>query len=209
MTTRGAFITFEGGDGAGKTTQIARLAAHLRASGHDVVTTREPGGAPGAEEIRALLVSGATDRWTPLTEALLVYAARAEHMARTITPALARGAVVLCDRFSDSTRAYQGHAGALGTKLVEELDGIVVGDNGPDLTLVLDGGGQSLARAAPHDGEDRFERKGPDFQARVRAAFLAIAKAHAERCVVIKTDRDIDDVAADIAAVVEARLGLG
>ncbi|MBY0423306.1 MAG: dTMP kinase [Parvularculaceae bacterium] len=205
---RGAFISFEGGDGAGKTTQIARLADRLRRAGRDVVTTREPGGAPGAEEIRALLVSGAADRWTPLGEALLMYAARAEHLARTILPARARGAIVLTDRFSDSTRAYQGIAGSLGRAPVDALEALVVGGDAPDLTFILDAGEAGLARAGARGGDDRFERKGAEYQARVREAFLAIAHDDPRRCVVIDSRRSADEVAADIARHVEARLGL-
>lgn len=206
---RGAFISFEGGDGAGKSTQIARLAALLRGRGLEVVTTREPGGAPGAEQIRALLVDGPPDRWTPLTEALLMYAARADHLARTINPARARGAVVLSDRFADSTMAYQGIAGALGPEAVRTMQTLVVGADGPDLTLVLDAGESGLARAAVRGGEDRFERKGAEYQRRVREAFETIAAAEPARCALVRTDRGVDAVSADIAAIVRARLNLG
>ena len=212
---RGAFVSFEGGDGAGKSTQIARLAAHLVAAGCEVVTTREPGGAPGAEDIRRLLVDGAPERWTPLAEALLMYAARADHLARTINPARARGAVVLSDRFSDSTMAYQGQAGALGEAVVAALDRLVVGTDGPDLTLVLDAGEAGLARAARRRAEgagrseDRFERKGAGYQARVREAFLDIAAANPLRCAVIDASEDEASVAAAIRRVVKERLGLG
>lgn len=206
---RGAFISFEGGDGAGKSTQIARLAAYLRAKGCEVATTREPGGAPGAEQIRALLVEGPPERWTPMTEALLMYAARADHLARTINPARARGAVVLSDRFADSTMAYQGIAGALGRRAVEALQALVVAADGPDLTLILDAGEAGLERAARRGGADRFERKGADYQRRVREAFTAIAEAEPQRCVLVRTDRDADLVAEDIAALVRARLRLG
>lgn len=206
---RGAFISFEGGDGAGKSTQIERLAAHLRKAGLDVVTTREPGGAPGAEQIRTLLVNGPPDRWTPLTEALLMYAARADHLARTINPARARGAIVLSDRFSDSTKAYQGEAGALGVDAVRTLNNLVVGADGPDLTIVLDAGEAGLSRARHRGGEDRFESKGAEYQRRVREAFAAIAAAEPERCALIRADREIDAVAADVADVVRRRLGIG
>lgn len=206
---RGSFISFEGGDGVGKSTQIARLAERLRRAGREVVVTREPGGAPGAEEIRSLLVTGATDRWTPLAEALLMYAARAEHLAKTINPARDRGAVVLSDRFSDSTMAYQGIAGALGRNAVAALDQLVVGAEGPDMTFVLDAGDAGLARAGARGGDDRFERKGADYQAQVRRAFLDIARADPRRCVVVDTAGAPDDVAAEIARHVAARLGLG
>lgn len=206
---RGAFITFEGGDGAGKTTQIARLAEKLRAEGLEVVVTREPGGAPGAEEIRTLLVNGAPDRWTPLSEALLMFAARADHLARTINPARARGAVVLCDRFSDSTTAYQAQAGGLGPDAVAILDRLVVGADGPDLTIILDAGEAGLSRAKGRGGEDRFERKGADFQARVRQAFRDIAAANPKRCALIDASGDEAAVAVAVARVVGQRLGLG
>lgn len=206
---RGAFISFEGGDGAGKSTQIERLAAHLRRSGHEVVTTREPGGAPGAEQIRALLVNGPPERWTPLTEALLMSAARADHLARTINPARARGAIVLSDRFEDSTMAYQGLAGALGREKVNALRDLVVGADGPDLTLILDAGDAGLSRAQHRGGEDRFERKGADYQRRVREAFAAIALAEPRRCALVGADRDIEAITADIRAIIRDRLGLG
>jgi dTMP kinase len=207
--TRGAFISFEGGDGAGKSTQIERLAKRLRAAGLEVVTTREPGGSVGAEQIRALLVDGPPERWTPLTEALLMYAARADHLARTINPARARGAVVLSDRFADSTMAYQGLAGELGPERVRALRELVVGADGPDLTLVLDAGEAGYQRARRRGGEDRFEQKGDDYQRRVRDAFRSIAAAEPQRYALVKADKDVDAVAADIAAIVRDRLGLG
>ncbi len=206
---RGAFITFEGGDGAGKSTQIERLAAHLRGNGLEVVTTREPGGAPGAEQIRTLLVNGPPERWTPLTEALLMYAARADHLARTVNPARARGAVVLSDRFADSSMAYQGIAGALGEAKIRALDALAVGADGPDLTLILDAGEAGLMRAKGRGGEDRFEQKGADYQRRVRAAFAEIAALEPHRCALVRADRDIDSIAADIAGLVRTRLGIG
>lgn len=207
---RGPFITFEGGDGAGKSTQITRLAAHLRRAGSDVVVTREPGGSPGAEDIRALIVKGAADRWSPMSEALLMYAARADHLERTINPARARGAVVLCDRFSDSTVAYQGIAGGLGCAAVESLDALVVGDDGPMLTFILDAPVRdSLARACARGGDTRFEAKGAGYQERVRQAFLAIARSAPDRCVVINASRSVEAIEAEIAAIVRERLGLG
>ena len=207
---RGAFITFEGGDGAGKSTQIACLAERLAAAGHDVVTTREPGGAEGAETIRTLLVTGEADRWTPMTEALLMYAARADHLARTINPARARGAIVLCDRFSDSSMAYQGAAGALGADAVRALDALVVGEDGPDLTIILDvpvetGLDRAGARAG---GEARFEAKGAGYHGRVRQAFLDIAAAEPERCIVIDARQPIDEIGEEIARAVHERLRL-
>jgi len=152
---RGVFITFEGGEGAGKSTQIAHLGERLRAAGRDVVTTREPGGSPGAEAIRALLVTGAADRWSPVSETLLMYAARRDHIERVIAPALARGAVVLCDRFADSTRAYQGAAGGAPAELIAALEAAVLGEAQPDLTLVLDLPVEAgLARAAARGPPD-------------------------------------------------------
>ena len=201
-STRAPFITFEGGDGAGKTTQIRLLAERLRADGYDVLTTREPGGAPGAEILRELLVTGETGAWTPMSEALLMYAARAEHLAQTITPARARGAIVLCDRFSDSTRAYQGYAGKIALGDIEQLESIVVGDNGPTLTFILDLPVEAgLSRAGGRgDAESRFERKGRAFQEAVRAGFLEIAKANPVRCRVIDATRTPQLVAEDIYA---------
>lgn len=191
---RGVFISFEGGDGAGKTTQIRRLANRLRRSGRDVVTTREPGGSPGAEEIRKLLVAGDKDRWSPMTEALLMVAARRDHLERVILPALERGAAVITDRFADSTMAYQGIAGALGRDTAGALHNLVVGKNDPDLTIVLDIDiDDGLARAGARDGvETRFESKGSDYQRRVREAFLEIARANPDRCVVVDAAADIE-----------------
>jgi dTMP kinase len=207
MTKTGAFISFEGGDGAGKTTQIKLLANRLRDAGRNVVVTREPGGSVGAEAIRALLVRGDTDRWSPLTEALLMYAARADHLEKTILPALARGAIVITDRFADSTLAYQGIAGEFGEDNVKMLYDLVVGDNGPDLTIILDAPAEEgLRRASPNDGETRFEEKGADFQTSVRTAFLQIARENPDRCIVVNALASIEDVAADIASAVEARL---
>lgn len=207
--TRGAFISFEGGDGAGKSTQIERLAKRLRDKGLEVVTTREPGGSPGAEQIRALLVDGPPERWTPLTEALLMYAARADHLERTVNPARARGAIVLSDRFADSTMAYQGLAGDLGPERVRLLHDLVVGSDGPNLTLILDAGEAGFQRATRRSGEDRFEQKGAAYQRRVRDAFRSIAAAEPRRCALVSGDKDADTVSTEIAAIVRDRLGLG
>lgn len=206
IPARGVFISFEGGDGVGKSTQIKRLAETLRAAGRNVVVTREPGGSDGAEAIRALLVKGDKDRWSPMTEALLMYAARRDLLEKTILPALERGAVVITDRFADSTMAYQGCAGGLGREVVERLHELVVGENDPDLTLVLDApADEGLRRASSGDGETRFEEKGPDFQRRVREAFLDIAKAAPARCVVIDSRAPVDGVAGEIEAVMRER----
>jgi dTMP kinase len=207
--TRGIFITFEGGEGAGKSTQIRRLAERLRAGGRDVVLTREPGGSPGAESIRELLLNGETDRWSPLTEALLMNAARRDHIERVIAPALARGTVVLCDRFADSTRAYQGAGGQVATAVIAQLEAAVVGDMRPDLTLIFDlPVAEGLRRALSRNGgEERFEAKGAAFHERLRAASLDIARAEPERCVVIDATATLDAVEAAILAAVQPRLG--
>ena len=200
MTARAPFIVFEGGDGAGKSTQISLLADALTARGIAVLTTREPGGAPGAERLRELLVTGAVDDWSPVSEALLMYAARAEHLAKTINPARAAGTIVLCDRFSDSTAAYQGAAGRVDPVFLAALEAHVVGGDAPDLVMILDVAPETgLSRAQDrHSGEDRFEQKGRDFQSRVREAFVALANADPQRKQLINANRQIADVSADI-----------
>jgi dTMP kinase len=205
---RGFFITFEGGEGGGKSTQIRCLADRLAATGREVVATREPGGSPGAEAIRGLLVTGDPERWSPITETLLVYAARRDHIERVIAPALARGAVVLCDRFADSTRAYQGAGGGAPQGFIAVLEAQVLGPLRPDLTLILDLPVEmGLARAAGRGGaEGRFEAKGPAFHARLRAAFLAIAQAEPDRCTVIDASLDEAAVAALVWGWAKARL---
>jgi len=204
--TRGRFITFEGGEGVGKSTQVLRLADRLR-SRAEVVLTREPGGSPGAEAIRALLVSGPVERWSPISETLLMYAARRDHIERVIAPALARGAWVICDRFYDSSRAYQGAAGGAPASLLRALEAEVVGALIPDLTVILDLPAEvGLARAAARgEGEGRFEAKGAAFHQRLRAAFLEIAAVEPERCRVIDADADVDTVSGQIAAVLDRR----
>lgn len=213
---RGRFITLEGGEGAGKSTQLRRLADNLRetlrARGVDLVTTREPGGSPGAEEIRGLLVTGETGRWSPVTEALLHTAARRDHLERTVWPALEAGRWVLCDRFFDSTMAYQGYGLGLGRQLVESLQAAALGGfRPPDLTLILDiDVVTGLRRAASrHGGEDRYERMDIGFHQRLRDGFLDIARREPERCAVIDADADPDTVEARIRETVSARLGLG
>ncbi|MBL4864144.1 MAG: dTMP kinase [Rhodobiaceae bacterium] len=193
----GHFITFEGGEGAGKSTQIRRLAERLEALGCDVVQTREPGGSPGAEEIRSLLVNGPSDRWTGITEALLHFAARADHLAQVIRPALERGAWVLCDRFADSSMAYQGYAQGLGGDTIATLSTLVIGDTQPDLTYILDlPVADGLTRAgARGEGEDRYEKMGQAFHETLRQAFLDIADREPERCVLIDGAANIDAVA--------------
>jgi dTMP kinase len=204
----GRFITIEGGEGTGKSTQIARLAAYLQPRVGDVVRTREPGGSPGAEAIRDLLVNGPPEKWSAQTETLLMFAARRDHIERIIEPALSRGAWVICDRFTDSTRAYQGVAGGADPALIRALEDHVVGPMRPDLTLILDlPVDLGLARAAARgEGEGRFEAKGVAFHSRLRQAFLDIAVVEPERCAVIDAAGTIDEIAARIAATVAERL---
>jgi dTMP kinase len=220
VTARGRFITLEGGEGAGKSTQQRRLAAWLRDGGIDVTVTREPGGSPGAEEIRRLLVTGAAGRWDATTEALLHFAARRDHLIKTIEPALARGNWVVCDRFADSTMAYQGYGHGLGRAVVETLYKLVVGDVAPDLTLVLDlpvADGLARARARngaqtqPHlqaEGEDRYEQMDLAFHERLREGFHDIVARAPERCLLIDAAGDEEAVAARIRAAVGERLGV-
>jgi dTMP kinase len=205
---RGRFITLEGGEGGGKSTQARRLAAWLQTVVGDVVLTREPGGSPGAEQIRSLLVDGDIRRWDPLGEALLHYAARRDHLVTTILPALARGAWVLSDRFADSTMAYQGYGHGVDRAALAELYRICVGALKPDLTLILDlPVEQGLTRAAGRAaGEDRYERMDRAFHERLRQGFLEIARSEPGRCVLIDAAQDEDAVHAEIVAAVGARL---
>ena len=207
---QGRFITFEGGEGGGKSTQIRLLAERLRALGRQVVTTREPGGSPGAEALRELLVKGAADRWSPLSETLILYAARRDHVERVIRPALECGADVLSDRFADSTRAYQGAAGGVDPAFIGELERVCLGDTRPDLTLMLDlPVEEGLRRAGRRgDDEDRFEGMAASFHQRLRAEFLAIAAAEPQRCVVIDAAPHLDEVSAAIWTAMTARLAL-
>jgi len=202
---RGRFITFEGGEGTGKSTQVARLVDRLSAAGLDVVRTREPGGSPGGEAIRALVVSGQSDRWSARTELLLMFAARSDHLERTIRPALQAGQWVVCDRFADSSRAYQGAAGGAAADLVEALDSHVVGADQPDLTLVFDLPAEiGLARALARPGsETRFESKGMAFHKRLRSGFAEIARTHPDRCRLVDATGSVDAVAARVWAAVE------
>jgi dTMP kinase len=208
--SRGFFITFEGGEGAGKSSQMSLLARTLSARGLEVVTTREPGGAKGAEEIRALLVSGATGRWDPMSELLLYVAARREHVVRMIEPALVRGAWVLCDRFADSTMAYQGYGHGLGPAPCEAAHRLAFGAFAPDLTLILDLAAElGLARARTRSGgEDRYERMELAFHERLRRGFLEIARAAPERCRVIDARGSIAEVEAEVRRTVAARFAL-
>ena len=207
--SKGRFITFEGGEGAGKSTQIARLRSWLESRGRQALATREPGGSPGAEMVRKLLVEGPAERWDGTTEALLHFAARRDHLRTTVRPALDRGVWVLSDRFADSTRAYQGYGYGLDHAMLEQLYAIAVGDFRPDLTLVLDiPVAAGLARAASRHGtETRYESLPRDFHERVRSGFLELAAREPKRCVVIDAAPDTDTVAAAITAAVSARLG--
>lgn len=213
MTTEGdgaRFVTLEGGEGAGKSTQIARLAQSLSDSGVAVTTTREPGGSPGADAIRRLLVEGEPGRWDGETEALLHFAARRDHLVRTVWPALAAGQWVLCDRFADSTLAYQGYGHGLDRNFIDTLYRLTVGDFRPDLTLILDLPVETgLARAAGRGGaEDRYERMDREFHERLRLGFLDIARQEPDRCAVVDATHDADAIAADIRAIVGDRFGV-
>jgi len=208
--TRGRFITLEGGEGAGKSTQITLLKDALEASGRTVLTTREPGGSPGGEDIRNLLVNGATNRWEPLTEALLNYAARYEHLQKVILPALKHGAWVLCDRFADSTLAYQGYGHGMDREIIRRLHRLVVGETKPDLTLIFDlpvEAGLERANVRGED-EDRYERMGLEFHNRLREGFLEIAKKNPARCHVIDATGDIGAVAMAVHDAVTSKLGI-
>jgi len=207
---RTQFISFEGGEGGGKTTQIGRLATRLRDLGAEVVLTREPGGSDGAEALRNLLVHGDADRWSPIAETMILYAARDDHLRRKIRPALARGAWVLTDRFADSTRAYQGAAGATPVPLITQLEQVIIGPDWPELTLILDlpvelGLQRALARGG---GEHRFESKGLAFHDRLRSAFLDIAVAEPGRCRVIDASADTDTIADRIWDLVQLHFNL-
>lgn len=197
------FLTFEGIDGSGKSSQARMLAERLRDLGHDVVLTREPGGSAGAEEIRRLVLEGDPDRWSAETELLLFTAARRDHLERTIEPALAAGKVVICDRFADSTRMYQGLSRGNLRELVDQLHKIMIGRE-PDLTLLIDMDPQTgLNRAKGRQGtEERFEDFGIDLQQKMRAGFLALAKEFPDRFRVIDGNRDMDRVAQDVTEIV-------
>jgi len=205
----GRFITLEGGEGAGKSTQVVRLKEWLEQRGHEPLATREPGGAPGAEMVRKLLVEGPAERWDGITEALLHFAARRDHLRSTVWPALKRGAWVISDRFADSTMAYQGYGHGADRTLLRGLYDMAVGDFCPDLTLILDLPVETgLARATARRGsETRYESLPIAFHERVRAGFLDIAAADPERCVVVDASKDIETIAAAIAEAVGSRLG--
>jgi dTMP kinase len=205
---RGRFITFEGGEGAGKSTQLARLADRLAESGYGILTTREPGGSPGAEAIRHVLLSGAAKPLGTAAEAILFGAARADHVASAIEPALASGKWVLCDRFIDSTRVYQGALGEVDPKLIRALERVSVGATRPDLTLVLDVPAElGLARAQDRSGAaDRFESEDMTFHRTLRDAYRQLAEREPNRCILIDASRKADEVAAAIWQAVTSRL---
>nr|WP_174839871.1 MULTISPECIES: dTMP kinase [unclassified Ruegeria] len=200
-------MTFEGIDGSGKSTQARMLADRLRAQGHEVVLTREPGGSPGAEEIRRLVLEGDPDRWSAETELLLFTAARRDHLERTIEPALAAGKVVICDRFADSTRMYQGLSRGDLRSLVDQLHNLMIGRE-PDMTLLIDMDPETgLSRAKGRQGtEERFEDFGPDLQKKMRAGFLSLADEFSGRFRVVNGNRDMDSVAQDVTDIVQAAL---
>jgi len=195
VSERGKFISLEGGEGAGKSTQVRALVQALQKRGLDVLMTREPGGSEGAEKIRDLLLSGAADRWSPKAEALLFAAARADHFERTIEPALGQGRWVVCDRFVDSSLAYQGGAGGLGIETVRELNSFATSGRFPDrtLVLVLDEGAER-ARARDTDGTDRIGGRGPDYHHRVALAFRMIAAEEAERVKLVDASGSPEEV---------------
>lgn len=207
MNPKGSFITFEGIDGSGKSTQARKLAEHLQAQGRDVILTREPGGSEGAEEIRALVLQGEPDRWSAETEILLFTAARRDHLERTILPAIEAGKVVICDRFADSTRMYQGLSRGDLRGTVDQLHKLMIGRE-PDMTILIDMDSDTgLSRALSRQGvEERFETFGADLQAQMRAGFLSLAEEFKERFLVINGARSIDEVSVDVCQSVDDHL---
>lgn len=206
---RGKFITFEGGEGGGKSTQAARMAGYLRGKGLEVLETREPGGTPESEALRDLLVQGDPDRWSAMSELLLVTAARVEHVNRLIEPALTEGKWVICDRFADSTLAYQGIAGELGLELVGQLQKLAVGVTAPDVTFLLDVRAEAgLQRAEKRGGAARFEKKGSAFHQTLRDGFLALANENPQRIVLIDGEDTFDNVWGQIEIELRRRFKL-
>lgn len=206
--SRGWFITFEGGEGAGKTTQLCGLAEALDAAGCQVVTTREPGGSPGAERVRQVLIDPEA-ALTPMCEAMLHAGARHDHLTNTIRPALENGVCVLCDRFADSTRAYQGFGLGVPEATVDSLEVLAVDGTVPDLTLILDVPvAVGLERARGRGVHDRYEAMATAFHERLRAGYRAIAERAPERCVVIDANRPAQAVQADVRRVVQDQLGI-
>ena len=208
--SRGMFITFEGGEGAGKSTQIRTLAHALEETGHEVLVTREPGGSPGAEAVRHVLLSGAAEPFGPGMEAMLFAAARSDHVEQVIRPAVNSGVIVLCDRFMDSSRVYQGVTGNLDPAFMRELEAVAINGMVPDLTVILDlDPAEGMRRAAARRGgdtPDRFEKEALAIHQRRREAYLDIARAEPDRCIVVDASRDPEDVAESIAEAIFARL---
>ncbi|MGY5803103.1 dTMP kinase [Rhizobium sp. LEGMi12c] len=207
----GLFVSFEGGEGAGKSTQIRRLAERLRERGHEVLVTREPGGSPGAEAVRHVLLSGAAEMFGTRMEAILFAAARNDHVEDVIRPALARGTIVLCDRFMDSSRVYQGVTGNLEPDYIEALQRVAVNGVIPHCTLILDipaeiGLERARKRASAVTAPDRFEKEEMQTHEKRREAFLDIAAREPDRCHVIDAQRSEDEIAAEIAGIVDKRL---
>jgi dTMP kinase len=212
----GTFITFEGGEGSGKTTVINRIGERLTADGYKVVTTREPGGTPQGERVRSLIVQGEIDSWSPLEEVLLIFAARHAHVAQVIYPALRDGKIVLCDRFTDSTRAYQGYGHGLDLALIESVNDLILNGFSPDLTFVLDvdpriGVERSKRHLATESFgieslEDRYEHMDLSFHDRLRAGFLDIAQKSPDRCHVIEDKQSIDDVSAQVFEILQTKM---
>lgn len=207
---RGFFITFEGGEGAGKSTQIKRLAARLREGGYTVLVTREPGGSPGAEAVRHVLLSGAAEPFGPEMEAVLFAAARSDHVEQIIRPAVERGEIVLCDRFLDSSRVYQGVSSGLDPQFMTALERVAINGMMPDATLILDlDPEEGLRRATARRGAehaDRFEKETVEIHRKRREAYLAIAAAEPDRCVVVDASKSAEDVEQIIAAAILAAL---
>jgi dTMP kinase len=207
--TRGRFISIEGGEGAGKSTQVGLLVAALERAGIPVHATREPGGSPGGEAIRGLLLEGEGERWDAIGEALLLVAARRDHVTRVIAPALAQGVCVVSDRFADSTMAYQGYGRGVVLEDLAALHRFALGDFAPDLTVILDLPVEiGLARAAARSPADRFERLDRDFHEKLRQGFRQIAADNPTRCVLVNASADPQTVRLAVAAAVEQRLGL-
>ena len=215
VSGRGLFITVEGGEGAGKSTQVSRLVAALSQVGIVARATREPGGSPGAEQIRSLLVQGGTDRWDKKVEALLHFAARLDHLQRTVWPAIERGEWVVCDRFADSTLAYQGYGHGVDLEDLSQLYRIIIGPFIPDLTIILDiPADVGLARARERNSrllataDDRYERLGIEFHQRVTAGFQVIAAGAPERCIIVDATMDETSVTARLLDDLRSRLGI-
>ena len=212
----GLFITFEGGEGSGKTTLINRIGERLTTQGHKVLTTREPGGTPQGEKVRALIVQGDKNSWSPMEEVLLIYAARHAHVRDVIRPALTRGKIVLCDRFTDSTRAYQGYGHGLDLAMIERVDALVLDSFAPDMTFILDvDPAVGIARSKRYLAsesfgvealEDRYENMDLSFHDKIRAGFLDIAAQNKERCAVIKDGQNIDAMSDEVFAALTLAL---